>query len=591
MTNSYLNSVLGHPQLQFAFFLPLCAVCFFGFLREPAFWRALLLSLTTVLAFLTTVYYALFCVFLLILLTASLALIKPAIFRKFERNSWLSLAGGALAGLFPLIPFLLPYWEVKGTFGARYLFEAEAFRATALSYVSSSPWNVLYSSLASLSHSEAHLFIGIVPFVALAFALSRLATGAHLRPRLIRFSIVLALLLVISIGTAYYSESLVLNYLCALISWGALIQFALLLRRLGKLETSLGCEYISDRDLIGIFCFVLLASFLVSLGPLGVMKNHSFAPGVYALFHYTLPGFSALRATGRIGLLVLFSLSLLFPLFVTSVQLSKKKATQLSLLCLVLVFVENLPSTYPVESPAPLPEIISSLEKKSAELPEKSAIILPYAGALKADGSIVSWGDFALRNVRALQWSTPKGITVVNGYSGQRSKIMYDYPRRLKGFPDELSKLTLREIPNLSYIAVPFPGELQNYSPTAELPDGLVLIDTASDGGLLFELNTTQKVTALSKFRIPSFPDQILTVEMKARSIRAEDIELSLFLKKHFERVPFSKITLPNDDSWHRYTIAMPKTSDTVRPLLLSFGVSKGGEIWMQEPSAAEAGS
>ena len=62
MFTSFLVSQPGHPQLQFAFFLPAVLLSCFSYLQQPSIPRALSAGAYVVGAFLSSVYYALFAV-------------------------------------------------------------------------------------------------------------------------------------------------------------------------------------------------------------------------------------------------------------------------------------------------------------------------------------------------------------------------------------------------------------------------------------------------------------------------------------------------------------------------------------------------
>ena len=106
----FLSMHLGHPQLQFAFWIPLTLIFFFKAFNTRHFLYALLTGLIVFLSFLTSVYYTFFILVLLKLIFLSLLLQKKAYFTLSKLGRW---ASGFTLGFAPIVFFAFPYLAVK----------------------------------------------------------------------------------------------------------------------------------------------------------------------------------------------------------------------------------------------------------------------------------------------------------------------------------------------------------------------------------------------------------------------------------------------------------------------------------------------
>src|SRR5690606_17744046 len=93
-----------------------------------------------------------------------------------------------------------------------------------------------------------------------------------------------------------------------------------------------------------------------------------------------------------------------------------------------------------------------------------AVVVLPLARQLRSDGTIESWSDFARLNVSYMNWAYPAGAQIINGYSGQRTQIMREFPRAMVNFPDPRSTATLGSIINIRYIVV-HTSQFENFDP------------------------------------------------------------------------------------------------------------------------------
>lgn len=298
ITYPFFSAHLGHPQLQFFFWIPLSLIFFFKYLSEHRISSAFFCGLTVFLSFLTSVYYTIFLLILLKLIFAAILIQKPKFLKKYD---YLKLSAGFTLGFILILPFLYPYLQVKETFGKRFLYEAESFKANILSYLSAPEFNWLYKSSSILAHKEAQLFGGFIIICFLIAAFYRAFGDRHFKK--LSFSFVLVFIsgsLLAATDLKIYSISGILLYLATII-------FIALLKTLGNYETKLGYKIVTNR---GIIAASLFAGFIFYYFTLGPLNNF----GIYALYYYVFPGAEAIRAIGRAGVVIYFLICITVPL-------------------------------------------------------------------------------------------------------------------------------------------------------------------------------------------------------------------------------------------------------------------------------------
>lgn len=426
IASPYFAEHLGHPQLQFFFFVPLGFLAFLKLLEKPNFVRAFALALALGLAFLTTVYYAIALGTVCILYTLSKVVLRSQL--QSTQFAWLIVS--ALLSAVMLFAFTWPYLEVREAFGPRKLHEFYYFGVSLLSYLSSTSLSVYYSQTADWSHSEARFFWGLA-------SAALLLVGVKSVWKVSGYSVCFALL-TLALADPLLSDALGLPrsqrlYTAAGFGWLSLVFYTLKARRQTVTQDSLS------------FPFLALILTLVAIGPLGFPEINTRSVSVFIPFYELFPGFDALRAISRLVVpsFLFFALS--------SISLLNRHYI-FSLVLLVLMLFETRVKGFPL---APLPDrpaIFSSL----TPLVEKDAafLIAPVAGALDDNNQIISWSDAAQINSSYLVALRDSRPLLMNGYSGQRPKTLYELPRILSRFPSEAALNKLKEYKNLRYLVV-----------------------------------------------------------------------------------------------------------------------------------------
>lgn len=579
MCYSFLGSHLGHPQLQFVFWLPLTFGLLFRFFARPALLTSLFIGLSVCGTFLTTVYYALFLVIGLACLSLACILLKPM---QFKWQDYLKLAAGMLVGFLPCFFFIFPYLSVRETFGARRLFEAYSFSANGLSYLSAPVLNLFYRTTANWSNPEAQLFPGFIVLILAGLAFTRTIETKRLKP----FAVGITCLLVATLVSSSATDSQSLKYLCAGSLWLLLACFMFFLINLGRLERSLNFHLLSNRGIIASFLFTAAVYFAISLGPLGRPVFGSYAPGVFSVLYYLLPGMNSLRAISRIGIGCILCLCLAAPFALVLLIEKRKLTTAVCVPILLLALAENYLVRYPVEGEILAPAIVHHL-KELAD-PDDVVVVTPLTSETKADGSVKSWKDFARLNVNYMNWLQPSKLALLNGYSGQRSRIMFEYPRKLSGFPDRRSLNALGLIANLRFVihASPYDPTFQEkllLNRASAFSSELTFVKKDALGFYLFEYHPTTEITPEYFLRVPSHPRGQVHLQLMTLSNSPEThVFLNVCIKEHFEKNPYAAIKISNDGKWQNYSLPLPVTPDSVRPLILSFKSKSKALIYLK---------
>lgn len=592
MSCGYLSSQLGHPQLQFVFWLPAALLLLLRYLHTCSIVTSILLGLSVLGAFLTTVYYSVFqCILLLGFFTA-LLIMRPALFRS---ATIFRLLCGFLVGLSPVLFFLTPYLDVRSTFGARGIYESYYFSAHALSYLSASPFSLLYSFTSGLSDAEALLFPGLTILALSTLAFTRMTSAKPLRLHTSVFIFSLFATLAFSAlpsFTAKWAEPenlLRLNeqirYVCALAGWLCLASFAGLLYRMAKLERKLGTSIITHRAATGALLFTALLCLLISFGPLGNPERGEYALGVFRLFYEAMPGFNSIRAISRIGVVVVFCFCVVcaFPL----ARLTKSNRMPLGAVAALLpiIIAENMLTTYPLDPPAARPAIFSSLITRAES--DDAVAVIPFTDELH-NGSVKSWRQFATYNMRYMNWLADAQLKTINGYSGQRSKVMLEYPRKLSGFPDQRSITALSTIPDLKYVVY-----ISSYDPGFDrermmksldsFKRSVRLIESDLAGNYLFEITPVTDLNKPFFLRVPSYPSGTISFElMTPRETDAPKRVIEIFRFDISDNSPLATIEIKADGSWQQFTLEMPEVEPAVSPILIAFSVRAGHTVFLR---------
>lgn len=474
--SSYIFGNLGHPQLLFFFWVPLSWA--FVISSRPTFGAWLLAGLCCAASFYCAVYYSIFaalglaCIFGLRLVGRSMPLLSA-----------IPVSLGLLLGIAPIAPAIPAYLAVQEAFGARHLFEAAAFAATGISYLSFSAFNSLFGATAQWTHAEATLCAGyLISAAALAYAA---IASCRCAPKLAATTAVLVLVALVGSSVKLFGDlsgtvtglALWAIPLCGVV-WAA-----------------------TTRSIGAIFFGTVAVFFALSFGPVGP-QNH--AGGPLAALWGVVPGLDAIRAVGRYGAVVVMAACIAGPMGASALRVrSALGSIALCAALLAVTLLENRVPRFPIDPALPAPKAIKALADRVTA--DEATVVLPFSA--RNEAGEVSWKQIATLNSRYGIWSASRTLKLVNGYSGQRSRLQQDLAVSLLEFPSAESLEQLSRVCGLRWIVV-VPSLYPSWDEAAfrqrlqDLSTRVSLVEAFLDGSLILELRSQAQVT----------PDKPLTV-------------------------------------------------------------------------------
>ncbi|MBX7137683.1 MAG: hypothetical protein K1X83_06835 [Oligoflexia bacterium] len=458
MVNPYFRFHSGHPQLQYAFFLPGVMLALLSYYERPRFLSGTMVGGCVCLAFLSSVYYAMY-TYLLALLTAGgifmLRARRPPIgetAKLFLYNiPWLALTACAAA----------PYKEVRQVFGAIHPSVVKMFSPGPLAYFSAPRVNVFWVATARLEHMEGFLFPGAIVALLMVFALGcsfirpdlehphasrTLKSASLLTLAALAVVLVAAVALFLPPGSSAGPPDWQKAWSIAIPLWVALIATAILLCSLGVKQPSPAPIAGPRALLLLIFLFVFF--YFASMGIIGGYAEGSHRPGLYFALYKYLPGYNALRGTSRIGIVTILLICLLAGFGYQLLERGLARRWPRSALCafIPLTFL----SAYELDvqgfsagAEPPVPPIYADL----AQQPGQDAVLnLPFL-SIRSDGY-----RFLKVTSSYMRWIQSTGRKMVNGYSGKMPRFHQFQGPILDAFPESTSLNAIERLYGVRYI-------------------------------------------------------------------------------------------------------------------------------------------
>lgn len=468
MNLPYLGAHLMHPHLYWAFFLPLTLLVTLRLWDTtpssrperqegvaspsdsvgagdgtplPRVGFALLLGLFWPVAFLTSVYYALFSILLaaVVSLGCLLARRHALSVRAVLQNAAVFLPGLALTAL-----CARPYVAVRQELGPWTLYEVKYFAAPLAAYLPS--W--LGGPAGSLPDGVDQLYPGLALYALAVVGFWRIRPAEPaLRARFAAASKWLAACVAAVLGAwgaklAGGSAVFVRAMAVAGFFWTALAFLLAALYRGGRTNSPSASGWRRHSPVVLAAVFFLFGSLGILVGPF----DGPFDPGLGRLLNRFVPGFDGLRVQSRLGLVALLVVCGLAGLGASRLleRLRSGWARALALgLLVVLVTQDRRGRAFVTEPPVTPPPSLA----RFAQGPGPEAVLmLPVADVYAAD-----YG-YAYQQVRYLLQLLPAGRRVVNGYSSRMPRHVERLRENTIGFPDERSLDYLKSIPGLGYI-------------------------------------------------------------------------------------------------------------------------------------------
>lgn len=598
----YFYSHRGHPQLYFAFWIPLTLLATFTFAEKRTAFAASGIGACVTGAFFCSVYYSMYCYLLAAVALGSLILARPRTVRPIDL---FSLCAGNVVWLLLLAPSAIPYMEVRDAMGTN-PYDILRQHSPSLSAFIAAPWGErLWAQFTHrFSRMEGYLFFGMLPLLLAIGTVAELmkkplrASGATcVRMRALRWLSALALVTTIvgiarGIHFASHPGTRTVHHL----AWVQSQTFWLLIVFCGIAILTMGWKsqrrslLRSERLLI-----LLFITLVFTFGTLGIKEDileRNPAPMIYR-YMMMLPGYEALRGLSRMGVIPVLT-SVIIATFGISEIVHRRfgQAKPRSLICFITLFgLCGFELTMRREQLAhifPAPAIYET----ARNLPSQEAVLaLPISSVVEGGRNFMNW------NSVYMQWMAESPNPLVNGFSGKapwyhsvRAHLLDTFPSRhslsLIGgivgvryvitnrvFTDsKFTKRILKEFPR-------YPEEVEllscddkknclfKVSPVIDTSmseaNELVVESAAAERALQFEIR-------------PSDPRPTLPITVTMRVVADG--------RHHIHNESF---TLNPNDDWSSKGIQLPGTKNTVNPLQVKIAVTNAPGVLIRNAHVA----
>jgi len=209
---------------------------------------------------------------------------------------------------------------------------------------------------------------------------------------------------------------------------------------------------LSARSPLGIFIAISAIFFVLSFGPGGDPTKHepTFAP--FGALYSLIPGLASIRAVSRFGSVAILGLVIgaVYGCLRLGAVRPRLTITLLSLLT-GITLAENSVSTIPLDTIPTAPQAFDLVARENKK--REAVLALPFGGKVQGR-DITSWSDIAILSSQYAQWATDSRLQLVNGYSGQRTKLQGELARVTASFPSRESFEYFAKICGLRWIVV-----------------------------------------------------------------------------------------------------------------------------------------
>lgn len=448
----------GHPQLQFAFWIPLTLHAVIVFAETRTIRAATLIGAYITGAFFCSVYYAMYAYLLAGVVLMGCFVLRPSTWSLRHVGA---LIVGNLPWLIVLYVAAIPYMETRHALGTYPMEVLRKQSPSPLAFFAAPRVEQLWSGLThNLSRMEGFLFFGFVPMVlglctvfSFIKSVPNTAESSRLR-RLFRWATyVMAIAVVIGIlrGTYFslHPGSRTQHHLAwvwsetlwVVLAW-SFLSLVCLSRRTSELRLSR-----FEKESLCVWLAVL--ALFTTLGIHDGGKVKSVAPEIYR-FIMMLPGYDALRGLSRFGVVAVLAFVILAASFVA--RLSQNRASLRGARAWGLVGVLLLLSGFELHTrPESLPTLNEPppVYKRLRELPTKDAIVaLPMRSIAKDGRNYMFWNSIYV------QWLEDVENPVVNGFSGKVPLFHSLLSHELDAFPSRRALSYLAELVGTHYVIV-----------------------------------------------------------------------------------------------------------------------------------------
>lgn len=582
----YFSFHRGHPQLQFAFWLPLTLLGCLKFAESRSFGWACCIGAAVTGAFFCSVYYSMYCYLLAAVALFGCFLLRPRGWRV--RDVGTLLAANTL-WIVLLVPAAIPYMQTRSALGTNPFAVLRRHSPGLLSFVAA-PWSEdLWARYThDLSTMEGFLFFGIVPLtLCLAVTLECLCSIRHTEnarscPKALRCCVNgMALLSFAAIVRGAYFAlqpgTRTIHHLAWIESetlWALLVGMSVILFLVGRASTK-GPFSRQERSALLIFLGVFFVFATLGIKD-GAQEAHR-APELYRWI-VMLPGFDALRGLSRMGLVAvlifvtLASIGLAEALNRRGVQ-GKPAAAWLLFVAVMLCSAAELhtrPETLPPIQGRP--KIYASLAKLPTDEP---LVTLPIRSAFR-DGR-----GFMMLNSTYMLWARGIRNPMVNGFSGKVPPFQAAESDALDSFPSRRSLSLLGSLVGVRYVVThPFffaPSERRDFrAEAAQFPGEVETLTCDKHNNCVFRVQPVIDLRELPSRQLlvpPASAARVVQLELRQPCSPAEAHTgvVSFEIRPGGRSSTASQsVTLAPTREWQPATIRIPENSERVAPTAIA---------------------
>lgn len=563
----YFSFHRGHPQLQYAFFIPLVFFAVFKFCETRKARYASLIGFSVAGAFLSAVYYSIFCYF-----SAGVILLTYIILKRetIKRKDIYSLILANIPWLILIAFVAFPYRQVKQVLGEWPLVVAKAQSPTLLAYISA-PSVAKFSGLltSNLARLESHLFFSFTLLSLTLVSLFQIIksnffdTTANKKKFFILVGICLGLFLSYAFCLYIRRFEVIKTYSISLFFWILIISFLIKIFNLGKNNKDPHISY----DELGVLLGFLVVFFLFSsLGIIGAPTCRIPFPEIFKMIHH-LPGFDALRGISRFGILAIISSCLLscwglYGYFIQQEGISSKRKslTILGLCC--IIFFELRTRDEVTVKPVPTPKIYESLANLKDD--NGAVLSLPIGNLAGPSGGLAM-----MRNTYYMNWTHPYGHPIVNGYSGKVPLFFQVQSEVFDKFPSVGALTRIGQYVGIKYIVRNYDSFSRDFRKIDITPvsDQVTQIECDKRRNCLYEIHPIVDLSLIQDKRIYFPPNTHHKREVSLEVLSNHEDTVKFFMRdKHSEIVTLKEVKITDSSEWSVVSFTLPKSGNSVIP-------------------------
>jgi hypothetical protein len=404
----YRTEMYVEFNMEMTFGIPLAIYALVRFLESQRARHLVLFAVAFWLQAISVLYYAVILACGLMVVALQYAALRWTGWRA--RTPAVAAAGVGAIGLV-LAPVLWPFLVTRRELGfERRLSEVQDRSAEILSYLEPRP-NWLYHPRPRGYYYEASLFMGVVALGLATLGVLWLQRGRPAARGGPERALSAGMIGAIALGAIILiaaGRGMAIPRALSFTGIGVALLGLLLAREAvdgwRRRQRGLTDRRLERRDLVLILLGLALFAALLSLGPIVHLAGRPIGPGLYAWLHSYLLPLRALRAANRIGVLVVFAVSLLAALGVTWLRahLPRRAFLPVSGALGILLALEY--ATFPLVY-GRVPALARPVDRAIAAAP--------------ADAVVLEWPAYVpMTDADAMFRSLGHGKRVVNGYSG-----------------------------------------------------------------------------------------------------------------------------------------------------------------------------